>query len=201
MTTILLFGAIWGLLEATLGGALHLMSIPFTGAVMASIGFALLFAALRAGVAPSRLLLVSLVAAGFKFLDGPLFGLSPLAQTIVNPAMAIAAQGLAAALLLRGSPRSQGVPALALRMMGCAALSMILFNALSVYGFGWQTFQSQDPLRAAVQLLITAAIATALARLATTCSFEALTARRPGFQAASAVTAAALTILARLSLH
>ncbi len=201
MTTILLFGTTWGLLEATLGGALHLIHIPFTGAIMASIGFALLFAALRAGVAPSRLFMVSLVAASFKFLDCPLFGLPLFAQTIVNPAMAIASQGLAAALLLRGSPRPQGVPALALRMLGCAALSMILFNAISVYGFGWQTFQSQDPLRAAAQLLITAAIATALARLATSRSFEAMTVRRPGFQAASAIAATALTILARLSLH
>lgn len=201
MTTILLFGTAWGLIEATLGGVLHLMRLPFTGAIMASIGFALLYAALRAGVRPSRLLFISLIAAGFKFLDIPLFGLPLFAQTVINPAVAIASQGLAAALLLRGDPGTEGVPALALRMLGSAALAMLLFNAVSVLGFGWQTFQSRDPLGAGAQLLITALSATALARLGASRSLAGLVARRPGWQAASALAAASLAIAARILLH
>jgi len=36
---VLLFGSLWGVLEATLGGALHLLHLPFKGQVMANIGF------------------------------------------------------------------------------------------------------------------------------------------------------------------
>ena len=50
--TIILFGAIWGLFEATLGGVLHIAHLPFTGTIMASIGFTILYCAMRAGAKP-----------------------------------------------------------------------------------------------------------------------------------------------------
>ena len=43
---ILLFGSIWGLLEATLGGFLHLVIFPNKGAIMSGIGIAIMASAL-----------------------------------------------------------------------------------------------------------------------------------------------------------
>ena len=43
---ILVFGSIWGVLEATLGGFLHLIIFPNKGAIMAGIGVAIMSSAL-----------------------------------------------------------------------------------------------------------------------------------------------------------
>ncbi len=165
LTTILMFGAIWGLLEATLGGALHLIRLPFTGTIMASIGFALLYGALRAGARPSQLFAVALVAAAFKFADGPIFGLPFLDRTIVNPAVAIASQGLACAVVLRPGSVSERSWALGLRFLGAAAISVVAFNAVSLGAFGWETNQSKDmAVTALIHLPIIALASTVLAR-------------------------------------
>ena len=39
---VAVFGSIWGLLEATLGGFLHLIIFPNKGAIMAGIGMAII---------------------------------------------------------------------------------------------------------------------------------------------------------------
>ena len=44
---ILVFGSIWGILEATLGGFLHLIIFPNKGAIMAGIGVAIMSSASR----------------------------------------------------------------------------------------------------------------------------------------------------------
>jgi hypothetical protein len=166
IVTIILFGAIWGLLEATLGGVLHLARLPITGTIMASIGFAILFAALRAGVKPANLATIALVAASFKFLDAPLLGMPVLDRTILNPAMAIASQGLGCALFLRKSSIDAPGWQLGGKFLGAAAFSVMAFNAVSVWGFGWQTFQSAHMLRTMlVHVPLIALAATALSEL------------------------------------
>jgi hypothetical protein len=195
---IALFGSIWGLLEATVGGALHAARIPFAGAVMSSIGFSILYSATRAGVSPSRLFAVAIVAASFKFLDAPLFGIPPFAQTIVNPAVAIAAQGLAAAAVLRGRPAPWPLPALATRLFAATAISMIAFNAISLLAFGWGTDHSRDIANAAlVQLPLSAAGATALSLLSDAARAARIAQLSPRAIGASAAAIALIAAAAR----
>lgn len=164
--TIILFGSIWGLFEATLGGVLHIARVPFTGTIMASIGFTIMFAALRGGLKPAHLFAVAGVAAAFKFVDGPLFSLPIFDRTIVNPAVAIASQGLACALILRRASIEEGAPRLALRFLGAAALSVVVFNGVSLGAFGWETNQTKRILATAlVHLPIMAIAATAMSQL------------------------------------
>jgi len=73
---ILVFGSIWGLLEATLGGFLHLIIFPNKGAIMGGIGVALMASALAIYKKPGMLLGIGIVAASFKLLDVWLFSLS-----------------------------------------------------------------------------------------------------------------------------
>ena len=165
LITIILFGSVWGLFEATLGGVLHIAHVPFTGTIMASIGFTILFAALRAGLSPAHLFAVASVAAAFKFADSPLFALPLLDRTIVNPAVAIASQGLACALILRRVSIDEGAPRLALRFLGAAAISVVVFNGISLGAFGWETNQTKHILRTAlIHLPIMAIAATAMSQ-------------------------------------
>ncbi len=162
---IILFGAIWGLIEATLGGVLHLVRIPFTGTIMASFGFAVLFAALRSGLRPAQLLSVSLVAASFKFLDAPLFHLALVDRTIINPALAIASQGLVFAFIAHRWPMNDRIATLAPRMLAAAAGGLVLFNGIS-WSLGWSTHQIAAPWNTAlVQLPLMTIGATGLAWL------------------------------------
>jgi len=104
MNTILkiaIYGAAWGLLEATAGGALHMIRVPYTGLIMAPMGFAILYLAMRSGVKPGQLFMVSLVAASMKFTSALVFSIPLMSRRIVNPAISIAMQGLAFSLVAR----------------------------------------------------------------------------------------------------
>ena len=110
MKTILkiaIFGAAWGLIEALLGGALHIIRVPYTGLIMAPIGFAILYVALRSGVRPAQLFAVSLVAASFKFMSAPIFSIPLMQRSIVNPAISIAMQGLSFSLIAHFWPSEE----------------------------------------------------------------------------------------------
>jgi len=199
LITILMFGAVWGLIEATLGGALHLVRLPFTGTIMASIGFALLYGALRAGARPYHLFAVALVAAAFKFADGPLFGLPFLDRTVVNPAVAIASQGLACAFVLRPGSISERSLALGLRFLCAAAVSVVAFNAVSIGAFGWETNQSKNmAVTALIHLPIIALASTVLARTVVE-RLSVETSLR--WQTAAAATACTLALVTRFLIH
>ncbi|HPM41055.1 MAG TPA: hypothetical protein PLY45_01295 [bacterium] len=191
--TIALFGSAWGMLEATLGGLLHLAFVPFTGTIMASIGFAVLFAAFRSGVGPAGLASVAALAASFKFLGVPLFGLAPFDKTIVNPAVAIASQGLAFAAIFTTGRKPARFGAIAVRMLCAAALYMIAFNLVSVLAFGWPTNHTQALFDAALlQLPLTAFCASLLS--AATGRIELPSSAR--WQATAAVGCAAAAVAA-----
>jgi hypothetical protein len=166
LITIILFGAIWGLFEATLGGVLHIAHLPFTGTIMASIGFTILYSALKAGAKPAHLFAVALIAASFKFLDAPLFGLPLVDRTIINPAVAISSQGLACAVVLRYGSLHEGWPKLSLRFLAAAAIATVIFNGVSLGLLGWETNQTKHALTTAlIHLPIMAIAATALSRV------------------------------------
>ncbi len=96
---ILVFGSIWGFLEATLGGFLHMIIFPNKGAIMGGIGVSLMAAALVIYKKPSILPGIGIVAASFKLLDVWLFYLPITSIHIINPAMAIIFESLAFSLV------------------------------------------------------------------------------------------------------
>jgi len=96
---ILVFGSIWGVLEATLGGFLHMIIFPNKGAIMGGIGVAIMASALAIYRKPSMLLGIGIVAAAFKLLDVWIFALPIASIHIVNPAMAIIFESLAFSLV------------------------------------------------------------------------------------------------------
>jgi len=96
---ILLFGSIWGLLEATLGGFLHLVIFPNKGAIMSGIGIAIMASALAIYKKPGVLPGIGIVSASFKLLDVWLFSLPINSVHIINPAMAIIFESLAFSLV------------------------------------------------------------------------------------------------------
>ena len=96
---ILVFGSIWGLLEATLGGFLHLIIFPNKGAIMSGIGVAIMASALAIYRKPGMLLGIGIVAASFKLLNVWLLFVPIGAIHIINPAMAIIFESLAFSLV------------------------------------------------------------------------------------------------------
>jgi len=91
---ILVFGSIWGLLEATLGGFLHMIIFPNKGAIMSGIGVAIMGSALAIYKKPAMLLGIGIVAASFKLLNVWLLFVPISAISIINPAMAIIFESL-----------------------------------------------------------------------------------------------------------
>ena len=96
---IIVFGSIWGFLEATLGGFLHMILFPNKGAIMGGIGIAIMASALAIYRKPSMLPGIGMVAASFKLLDVWLFSLPIASIHIINPAMAIIFESLAFGLV------------------------------------------------------------------------------------------------------
>ena len=97
---ILVFGSIWGLLEATLGGFLNMIIFPNKGAIMGGIGMAIMGAALAIYRKPAMLPGIGIVAASFKWLNSWLLFVPVSAIHIINPAMAIFLESLAFSLVV-----------------------------------------------------------------------------------------------------
>ena len=95
ITGVLIFGSLWGFLEATLGGFLHMILFPNKGAIMSGIGVAIMASALAIYKKPVMAIGIGTVAASFKLLDVWIFALPPSSYHIVNPAVAIIIEALA----------------------------------------------------------------------------------------------------------
>lgn len=106
--TIILFGSAWGFLEATLGGLLHLVKFPFTGQIMGSIAVFFMMCSLKSGLKPRHLVILSFIAAAFKFIDPILFNLPFFDISVINPAQAILMEGLSFALTVHLFKLSEG---------------------------------------------------------------------------------------------
>lgn len=133
------FGALWGMLEATLGGALALIRFPHFGGTMANIGFIVMAAALATYGRPGMQLGIGGVAASFKLLNVPLFGVSPLAKMIVNPMVAIILQALAFELVV--GPVWRRLPRNTLVWAGAGALAIFLAYVGQLLAFSYLTRQ------------------------------------------------------------
>jgi hypothetical protein len=99
---ILVFGSIWGLVEATLGGALHFVHfLPFLkGAIPGGIGMAIMATFVVMYRRPKLVFSLAVIAALFKPLSAVIYGQPIFAPFVVNPASAILLEGLAFSLVV-----------------------------------------------------------------------------------------------------
>lgn len=145
---VVVFGSIWGVLEATLGGALHLIHFPYKGAIMGGIGMSIMATFVATNRRPSLVIGVGFVAAFIKPLSALIYGEPLFAPFVVNPATAIILEGLAFGLvtyfLFRGFERSVKVRAGVGLLVGY--LSMTLWGAVaSIMGVGnWAFMELQE---------------------------------------------------------
>lgn len=86
------FGALWGGLEATLGAALHLLRVPFTGLILASAGLTIALAGRLFVPRPGSLLAIGAVTALLKAFS--------VGGLVFSPMLAIMAECLIAEFVL-----------------------------------------------------------------------------------------------------
>jgi len=97
---ILVFGSIWGLVEATLGGALHLVHFAYKGAITGGIGMAIMAAFVVMYRRPGLVFWLGVIAAMFKPLSALIYGQPVFAPFVVNPASAILLEALGFTLVV-----------------------------------------------------------------------------------------------------
>ena len=97
---ILVFGSVWGLVEATLGGALHLIHFTYKGAITAGIGMSIMATFVVIYRQPRLVFFIAAIAAMFKPLSALIYGQPVFAPFVVNPASAILLEGLAFSLVV-----------------------------------------------------------------------------------------------------
>ena len=201
LLTILFLGSIWGFLEATLGGLMHMFELPMTGMLMATVGFTLLHFALKNGVKASHLAYISLIAASFKWFDVVLFSLSPLDRHIVNPAAAIACMGLAASFFYAMNlHRNQHLNRVL--QTGAAVLTYFVgFNLISSGVFGYTSGHMTNPLQSlALNLILVPLFTALLVALLSQIRVKVEWIRIPAVQISLAVVLTILSVAARLYL-
>jgi len=97
---ILVFGSIWGLMEATLGGFLHLTHFAYKGAITGGIGMSIMATFVVMYRRPKLAFWIAVIAAMFKPLSAVIYGQPIFAPFVVNPASAILLEGLAFTLVV-----------------------------------------------------------------------------------------------------
>ena len=151
---ILVFGSIWGFVEATLGGALHLVHFTYKGAIPGAFGMALMAAFIVIYRRPSLVFWIGVIAALFKPLSALIYGQPVFAPFVVNPASAIILESLAftlvASVMFKGFESSVKMRIGA----GLAAgyLSIVLYGVLaSAAGMGkWASWGLTERLASAL---------------------------------------------------
>ncbi|HXZ30211.1 MAG TPA: hypothetical protein VEG43_03520 [Dehalococcoidia bacterium] len=97
---ILVFGSIWGLMEATLGGFLHLVHFAYKGAITGGIAMSIMAAFVATYRRPKLVFWIGVIAALFKPLSALIYGQSVFSPFVVNPASAIILEALAFSLVV-----------------------------------------------------------------------------------------------------
>lgn len=96
----LMWGALWGIAEATLGFLLHLIPVPgVAGFIMFPIGFYFMWKSYADTESHSAVLMTAVTAALIKCVDFAVPGILPF--RVLNPAVAIILEGLFAFALIR----------------------------------------------------------------------------------------------------
>ena len=151
---ILVFGSIWGLVEATLGGALHLIHFTYKGAITGGIAMAIMATFVVIYRQPRLVFWIGVIAALFKPLSAVIYGQSVFSPFVVNPASAILLEALAfslvVSLLFKGFERS-----IKMRIatgISAGYLSAVLYAVLaSAVGMGnWASWGVSERFTAAI---------------------------------------------------
>ncbi|MFH1560211.1 MAG: hypothetical protein ABID84_02200 [Chloroflexota bacterium] len=100
LVSIVILGSIWGFLEATLGGTLHLIHFPHKGVIMGGIGMSIMATFVATTRRPSLVIWVGFIAALFKGLDALILGGPIFAPFVVNPATAIILEAMAFSMVI-----------------------------------------------------------------------------------------------------
>jgi hypothetical protein len=151
---ILVFGSVWGLVEATLGGALHLIHFIYKGAITGGIAMSIMAAFVVTYRRPRLVFWVGVIAALFKPLSALIYGQPVFSPFVVNPASAILLEGLAftlvASLLFKGFESS--IKTRIAAGISAGYLSAILYAVLaSAVGMGrWASWGATERLVAAL---------------------------------------------------
>ncbi len=95
---VIAFGALWGLLEATLGYVLHLVHDYLPGLVMPAIGAAILVRLYKTTPNRTAVFAVGVIAAAIKAVDFLIPAMNPL--RVANPMLSILMESLALAVLI-----------------------------------------------------------------------------------------------------
>ena len=83
---IAVFGSLWGIAEATIGSTLHLLHLPLSGAILASIGLGIILIARTRIDANGSAILMALIAASIKLLSFASIKLGPFIAIIMEGA-------------------------------------------------------------------------------------------------------------------
>ncbi len=167
LIALVVFGSIWGLIEATLGGFLHLIHVPplYKGAITGGIGMALMATFVTTYKRPTLVFWIGVIAALFKPLSAMIYAQPVFAPFVVNPATAIVLEALGfclvASLLHKGFESS--VKTRVTVGVSAGYLGFILFAIVaSAMGFGkWPMMGITD------KLITTLSNGTALALVGT----------------------------------
>ena len=84
---IAVFGSLWGIAEATIGSTLHLLHIPLSGAILASLGLLIILLARSRNPVKGSAILMALIAASIKMLSFATIKLGPFVAIIVEGAV------------------------------------------------------------------------------------------------------------------
>ena len=84
IVSIAVFGTLWGFIEATLGNALHLLHLPFSGSILSSIAVIIILIARIYNPVFGSTFLMALMAAFIKALSFTTVKLGPFVAIIVE---------------------------------------------------------------------------------------------------------------------
>jgi ABC-type thiamin/hydroxymethylpyrimidine transport system permease subunit len=84
LTTIAVFGTLWGFIEASLGNVLHLMNLPFSGTILASIALLIILIARIYNPEKGSTILMAVIAAFIKAISFATVKLGPFVAIIVE---------------------------------------------------------------------------------------------------------------------
>jgi len=130
---VLVFGSIWGMSEAAIGGGLHAAGVPYRSALLIGIGISVMGMALAIYKKPTMLLGIGLITVLIKLMAVPILGVSVMCKA--NSCIAVLLE--ASALTLVGLVLVRHMSKNAHTRMGAGASAAII-GAVGFFFIGMQ---------------------------------------------------------------